>query len=1074
LRIETRLPAIKDKEDDMTFRRFLTPVALIIALLVQFVPGTVFTMGASATSTALCDAAQWVGDITVPDGTNMAPGAAFTKTWRLINVGTCTWTTGYTAIFITGDQMGAPAAVNLPTTVVPGATVDITISMVAPSAVGNFRGDWKLKDPSGTIFGDGPAGYPQYNWTFYVSIVVGSTASTSLDLAANYCTATWTSGAGTLPCPGTSGSANGAVQQVAAPQLENGSYDTNAGLLVSPQTVSGGYIEGTYPAYTVQYGDRFTSIVNCAYGASACYVNFRLMYQIDSGPVQTFWTWKERYDGLFYRVNLNLSSLAGQSVKFILYVADMPGYGTPTGDQAMWSGPRILSGTSTGVTGPVSTPLPSSACNRGWFIADVTIPDGTVMAANTTFTKTWRLLNNGTCTWTTSYSLVYVNGDQMGATPVVNLPSSVAPGATIDLSVNMTAPGTAGHYRGNWELRDSTGALFGVGTVGSYLFWVDINVTGSYSSVYDFTANACAATWSSGAGTLPCYGVTGDPRGYVQNLGSPEMEDGSTGSPGLLTVPQNVTDGYITGIYPAFNVQNGDHFQALVSCENQGSGCQLNFNVNYKLDYQIGGGSVQNFALVNMGNTDTPHTMDVDLSLLAGQSVNFILTIDSTGSSTGGLAIWSAPRISRLVAPPPSGPTPTVGPGADLAVTIKDVDSSNNPITTYTPGTGTTYTVVVTNNGPLAVTGATFTDDQPPQSTGLAETCVPDPGALCTASGSVGPGINLTDSVNIPSGKKVTYSILSFSSGLATGIISNTVSIAPPAGVPDPIPTNNSATYNLTPPEADLSVTLSTTSTVYTLPPLPSGTVVYTAVVTNNGPQNVTDASFEDIQPPVSVSNGITVACATSDPGATCAASGGAGAGANYTDATLTLPAGDQVTYTIVLTVASGATSALTNEVQVTDPVGPPSITDPIPANNTASLTLLPTSADTMVSISDSTTKYVPGGTNTYVVVVTNNGPSDVVGGVFTDTIPTQVKNWNISCAPDLGATCLAAPIVGGTVTFNDNVSIPAGKKVTYTIVATINNPTSGNLVNTVHIANPAGLPDPVPGNNTAADTDTQ
>jgi hypothetical protein len=108
------------------------------------------------------------------------------------------------------------------------------------------------------------------------------------------------------------------------------------------------------------------------------------------------------------------------------------------------------------------------------------------------------------------------------------------------------------------------------------------------------------------------------------------------------------------------------------------------------------------------------------------------------------------------------------------------------------------------------------------------------------------------------------------------------------------------------------------------------------------------------------------------------------------------------------------------------------------------------------------------------VVVVTNNGPSDVVGGVFTDTIPTQVKNWNISCAPDLGATCLAAPIVGGTVTFNDNVSIPAGKKVTYTIVATINNPTSGNLVNTVHIANPAGLPDPVPGNNTAADTDTQ
>ena len=1026
----------------------------MVALLIQFIPGSLFTIGASAST---CDAAQFIGDITVPDGTSMSPGAAFTKTWRLMNVGACTWTTSYTAVFISGDQMSAPASVNLPTSVAPGATVDISISMIAPSAVGTYKGQWELKDPGGPTFGDGPAGHPEYNWTFFVLISVGSTTSTSLDFVATYCSATWSSGAGTLPCPTTIGSSNGTVQEVATPQLENGSYDSNPGLVVSPQAVSGGHIQGNYPAYTVQAGDHFTSIVNCAYNTPGCYVNFRLEYQIGGGPVQTFWTWKERYDGLYYRVNLDLSSLAGQSVNFILYMADVPGFGTPSGDQATWSGPRILSGTG-GATGPVSTPLPSSACNRAWFIADVTIPDGTVMAANTTFAKTWRLLNNGTCTWTTGYSLVFVNGDQMGATPAIYLPSTVAPGATIDLTANMTAPGTAGHYHGNWELRDATGALFGVGTGGSYLFWVDINVTGSYSSVYDFTANACAATWTSGAGTLPCYGVTGDPRGYVQNIGSPLMEDGSTGAPGLLTVPQNVTDGYITGIYPAFNVQNGDHFQAVVSCQSGDASC----DVNYRLDYQIGGGSVQNFSLVHKAYDGTLYHMDVDLSLLAGQSVNFILTIASNGSSTGALAIWSAPRISRLIVPPPPGPTPTVGPGADLAITISDLDSSHNPITTYTPGTLNTYTVVVTNNGPLAVTGATFTDDTPggTQIAGMTVSCVPDPGAFCTAGPiAVAAGVNATDSVNLPTGKKVTYTIVISIQGTSTGILSNTVSIAPPAGVPDPIPTNNSATYNLTPPEADLAVTMSSPTSLYT----PGGTVPYTIVVFNYGPEDVTGAVLNATNPTqIDPVLGWVWTCAP-DPGANCT---GGTSTSTFTDATVNIPAGKKVVYSVTLNVMAGATGALTASVAI---VLPPGITDPVPANNTASLTALPPSADLMVTITDSPSTYTAGGTFYYTVVVTNNGPSNVALGTFTDNIPLQVASWTVTCSPDLGASC--TPVASATNIQDLAMNIPAGKKITYQITATIKNPATGLMTNTVFVANPAGLPDPVPGNNTATVT---
>ena len=76
-------------------------------------------------------------------------------------------------------------------------------------------------------------------------------------------------------------------------------------------------------------------------------------------------------------------------------------------------------------------------CDWAGFVMDVTVPDGTTLAVNTPFTKTWRLKNIGTCTWTTAYSLVYVNGDMMSAPPSVPMPTTVAPGATVDISAQM-------------------------------------------------------------------------------------------------------------------------------------------------------------------------------------------------------------------------------------------------------------------------------------------------------------------------------------------------------------------------------------------------------------------------------------------------------------------------------------------------------------------------------------------------------------------------------------------------------------------------------------------------------------
>lgn len=98
------------------------------------------------------DRSEYWADITVPDGTNFGPGEAFTKTWRLINSGTTTWTPEYSLAFFGGAQMSGPSSVNLTTSVAPGDTVDISVNLVSPEISGNYRGFWKMRNASGEYF----------------------------------------------------------------------------------------------------------------------------------------------------------------------------------------------------------------------------------------------------------------------------------------------------------------------------------------------------------------------------------------------------------------------------------------------------------------------------------------------------------------------------------------------------------------------------------------------------------------------------------------------------------------------------------------------------------------------------------------------------------------------------------------------------------------------------------------------------------------------------------------------------------------------------------------------------------
>jgi len=119
---------------------------------------------------------------------------------------------------------------------------------------------------------------------------------------------------------------------------------------------------------------------------------------------------------------------------------------------------------------PTVTPAPTQVvviatatddnCDKAKFITDVSIPDGTAFSPGESFTKTWRVQNIGDCTWTADYALVFDSGEKMnGASPQLMM-GSVGPKDTVDISIDLVAPGAIGTYTGNWQIRNTTGKLF--------------------------------------------------------------------------------------------------------------------------------------------------------------------------------------------------------------------------------------------------------------------------------------------------------------------------------------------------------------------------------------------------------------------------------------------------------------------------------------------------------------------------------------------------------------------------------------------------------------------------------------
>ena len=125
---------------------------------------------------------------------------------------------------------------------------------------------------------------------------------------------------------------------------------------------------------------------------------------------------------------------------------------------------------------PTAGPVGGTPCYRASLEYE-TIPDGMLIPKGKEFVKLWRLKNTGTCTWTGSFSLIFVEGALMGAEGSNRFTDvDIPPGGYVEIEIEMTAPSKAGSYRGYWMLLSPDGTVFGLGAAGIEWFWIDIVV----------------------------------------------------------------------------------------------------------------------------------------------------------------------------------------------------------------------------------------------------------------------------------------------------------------------------------------------------------------------------------------------------------------------------------------------------------------------------------------------------------------------------------------------------------------------------------------------------------------------
>jgi uncharacterized repeat protein (TIGR01451 family) len=374
--------------------------------------------------------------------------------------------------------------------------------------------------------------------------------------------------------------------------------------------------------------------------------------------------------------------------------------------------------------------------------------------------------------------------------------------------------------------------------------------------------------------------------------------------------------------------------------------------------------------------------------------------------------------------------------GDVLPATTTDLLMTNTDgVPEATPGGTLTYTMEAGNAGPGDAIGATVTNDFPDSLTGVTWTCSATAGSTCPASGTG----DINHTVDLLECGVATYTVSVDVSPSATISITDTATVAVPAGMTDTDPSNNSATdVDTIPQSADLAMTNTDGVTVA----IPGGTLTYILTATNNGPNDAIGATVVDDFP--DSLTGVTWTCSAT-AGSSCPASG-----TGDISHPVILLTGGVATYTVDVDVSPTATGTIVTTATVAPPVG---LTDPDLSNNSATDTDTVTD-ETQVEVSkdDDALTSIPGTPIVYEIIFLNNGPTDLVDATLTDFLPPELIDATWTCVASAGSSCIAS----GTGDIVDTtVDLLVAGTATYTLSATIVSTAVGELTNLVTVTNP-------------------
>jgi uncharacterized repeat protein (TIGR01451 family) len=397
--------------------------------------------------------------------------------------------------------------------------------------------------------------------------------------------------------------------------------------------------------------------------------------------------------------------------------------------------------------------------------------------------------------------------------------------------------------------------------------------------------------------------------------------------------------------------------------------------------------------------------------------------------------------------------TAYVTPDADLSISVGD---SPDPIT---PNNDITYTVTVLNSGPDTATNVNMNTFN--NGTLRYQSIVVPSGWNCPSQPSVGSAPTFTcTNASFANGATSTFTVVVRADPTILGLNDGTVSTAfsvNSGNVADPNNSNNSETENTAyiTPDANLGVTATDSPD----PVTPGNNITYTGSVTNAGPDTATSTTFT-----IPLDGNLLFQSLTGPAGFTCS-SLAAGTNGTITCTNASFANGSNVTFTLVAQVAPSLLSGPDGTITQNFVIASNNVTDPTPANNTASVLTAYVTPDANLSVTNADTPdpVNPGGTITYTQTITNNGPDTATNATFNQTIPASVGFQSMS-AP-AGWTC-STPAAGASGAINcSNSSFANGTTSSFTLVVSVI-ATSGTVSDTVVAG--SSTYDPTPGNNSA------